>query len=93
MSQIPISKTMPYHISYVGNTGASSIEFVFSFIEDIFSTLEDQAIIRKPREAEKGTIEGFKTTLHDIVPELRNLGDKDVQRLIDERNTDVSDDM
>jgi hypothetical protein len=93
MSQIPVSKTMPSHVSHVGITGAGSIEFVFSFADDIFSTLEDQAIIRKPREAEKGTVEEFKTTLHDIVPELRNLEDEDIQGLIDERNTDISDDM
>ena len=38
----------------------------------------ERAIIIKPRRVKKGALNGFKNTLHELVPELKNLTDEDL---------------
>jgi hypothetical protein len=54
-------------------------------------TPADRYIIIKPRQIRKGALKAFRNTLHDIIPELRNVSHEEIEKLIDEQNTGVFD--
>jgi hypothetical protein len=45
-----------------------------------------------PSPATKGTAEGFKGSLHELVPNLQKLSEKDLEKLIEADETDATDD-
>ena len=75
----------------VGNTsGSSQFEvFIGNLSLSVSDSLITKGLIKKPRSVAKGSLEGFRTTLHEIVPELKDLTDEDVERLIEERKSDI----
>lgn len=46
--------------------------------------LTNRRIVREPRPAIKGTARGFKPNIHKLVPELENLSEEDLEKLIGE---------
>jgi hypothetical protein len=48
------------------------------------TALTNRRIVREPRPAIKGTARGFKPNIHKLVPELENLSEEDLEKLIGE---------
>lgn len=42
-----------------------------------------------PRKAKKGALKGFRTRLHEIMPQMKNLTHDEIESLVDERNEDI----
>jgi hypothetical protein len=68
-------------------------EFILVFNNPQLIDITERGLIIKPRRVKKGTLKEFRDTMPERVPTLKNLTDEDVERLIDERNADVYDDM
>jgi hypothetical protein len=87
--------TTPFRsILNTGNTsGSGQVEAHFdNLLPSANNNIMTRQLAKRPHSVTKGALEGFKTTLHDIAPELKNLTDKDLERLIEERNSDILDD-
>lgn len=52
-------------------------------------TLLDIGFITIPRKAKKGALKGFRTRLHEIMPQMKNLTHDEIESLVDERNEDI----
>jgi hypothetical protein len=74
----------------VGSTSTSR-QLCLSVRNPESSILTIQGLIKKPRKVNKGAWRGFRTQLHDLVPQLNNLTHEQMESIIDERNQDFFD--
>ena len=64
----------------------SNVQLAYNLLNESIS-----GILRKPSPVAKDAAEKFKPKLHSIVPELKDLTEEDLEKLIGERNRDEID--
>lgn len=79
-------------ITSVAYTSKSNI-FNLVFNNPQLIDITERGLIMKPRRVKKGALKEFRDTTPDTVPTLKDLTHKDLESLIDERNTDIFDSL
>lgn len=85
------SVVTPLKASVTGVVFTSKLSEFNVVIKNPRLTVTERGLIIRPHRVKKGALKEFRDTIPDTVPTLKNPTHEDIERLIDERNTDIFD--